>query len=314
MSSPNAADPVLSVVVTLTTGRIDTLRACLESLAGQAGGPALEVLVPFDDAAAAVAEAGPAFPGARFLRVPGVDGTTARLGRSREAHDLLRSAGIAAARGALVALVEDHARLEPGWAAALERELREHPGAGAAGGAVECGSGRAANAAAWWCDFGRYGRPFAAGPAEAVSDTNVAYRREALDRVRDAWTPAYHEPRVHAALRAAGFAIRLTPEAVASQCRPPLRICPTFRERIVWGRSFGAARARTWPAPKRFALALLCVFLPVLLTARRLREAMARGWLLRMLPAVPMMFLLNLGWALGEAAGTWTGRAEPRSR
>jgi hypothetical protein len=193
-----AADPpVLSIVVALIAGDRGALQRCLRALHAQQDPPSCEILVPYDDPCAALRELGDEFPAVRFLYAEGLDSTAARAGGSREHHDTLRTVGLRAARGRYVALTEDHAVAEPGWCRGLVALLEQHPKVAAIGGAVECGSDRWLHRAIYYCDFGRYQGPLPEGPAEFVSDSNVIYRRTALEEIGDAWAADYHETLVH---------------------------------------------------------------------------------------------------------------------
>jgi hypothetical protein len=301
-------EPRLSVVVALISGRREDLERCLDALAAQRGAPAFEILVPYDDAVAEVATLASRFPAVRFLRAEGLDTRAARAGASREHHDTLRTIGLRAARGAIVALTEDHAVASPTWCADLVGLLGQHPRAAAIGGAVECGGEGPLARAAYFCDFGRYQNPLPDGPAAYVSDSNVAYRREALDSVREAWAKDYHETVVHGALVAKGFEIRLTSKSEVAQVRSGLTLAGALRERFVWGRSFAGTRVKGASAARRATLAALSVILPLVLTWRLLRGTLSKGrGTARFLACLPLVFVLQTVWAAGECAGYATG-------
>jgi GT2 family glycosyltransferase len=303
-----AADgPALSVVVGLIAGRVDCLETCLEALSGQNGAVKLEILVPWDDPVAPVTGLAARFPAVRFLHAAGLDSAAARAGASREHHDTLRTIGLRAARGPVVALTEDHARVAGDWARALLDALERHPEAGAVGGAVDCDNDGALYRAVYYCDFGRYRNPLTEGPAWFVSDSNVAYRREALDLVADAWAGDYHETAVHDALVRAGRTLVLTPAAVVWQKRRGLTFGMALKERWVWARSYAGTRVHGRGLAARLPLAAGTPLLPFLLTWRIVRRAMHGGWGGEILPLVPLLLLLHTAWAAGECAGYLTG-------
>jgi len=299
----------MSVVVAPIAGRRDCLENCLRSLVAQDGAPELDIVVPYDETIRHVTELAAAFPRVRFIPAPGLDTAAARRGASREHHDTLRAIGIGQATGAIVVLTEDHARVAPDWCRELAAALERHPTAAAVGGAVECGSAVPLNRAVWCCDFGRYGNPLPEGPAPYVSDSNVAYRRQALERVRTAWERDYRETVVHWALRQAGYAVCLTPRAVAWQERRDLTLWAALRERYVWGRSFAFARVQTVGPLRRAVYAAAAPALPVLLTFRLARTLQQRGRLRGFLSVFPLVLLLHAAWALGEFTGYATGKA-----
>lgn len=303
--------PELSVVVGLISGRAEDLAHCLHALARQEDPPRFEVLVPYDPPCADVTSLAEEHPEVAFLEAAGLDTRAARAGGSREHHDTLRTIGLAAARGRVVALTEDHAVQSPTWCRDMLRLVDEHPELAAIGGAVDCRSDRLLNQAVYWCDFGRYQNPLREGPAEYVSDSNVAYRREALEAIRDAWADDYHETVVHGALVARGHEIWLTPRSQVWQQRGALTWREALRERFVWARSYAGTRVRTVSSAKRVVLAALSFALPALLTWRLVQGVRARdlpaATRRRFLAALPAIFLLQTVWATGELVGYVTG-------
>ena len=261
---------LLSVVIVRVSRKESDLERCLAALKAQQGAPEIEIVVPRDE-----------------------DAADARPGSHRR-FDLLRAAGLRAARGTLVAMTEDHAVASPTWAADLVAALAAHPRAAAVGGAIRCGATDLLARAVWACDFGRYADP-REGPARYVSDSNVVYRVEALESVRDLWESGYRETVVHDALAARGFELRLTRGGVVEQIRSGLRLGPALRERVVWGRAYAAARGGP-----RALLAIGSPLLPFLLTWR----------LRRFVACLPLIFVLESAWAYGEFLGYATGRAE----
>ena len=244
----------------------------------------------------------------RFLEARGLDTRAARAGASREHHDTLRTIGLRAATGRVVALTEDHAVVSPTWCADMLRLIDAHPRLAAIGGAVEHGGASLLSRAVYLCDFGRYQNPLPEGPAEFVSDSNVAYRREALHAVEDAWRDDYHETAVHWALVEAGYELWLTPHSEVRQVRSGLRLGSALRERFVWGRSFAGTRVRDAGGSTRAKFALLSLLLPEVLTWRVIRGASRRGRADgRFWRAVPHVYLLHAFWALGELVGYVTG-------
>jgi GT2 family glycosyltransferase len=126
-----------SVVVTIVDGG-EQLRRCLVALAPQAKSPAVEVLIPCDDTVGDLAALRGEFPGFRFIplgRLPTVRTSGSPAGR-HELIDQRRAAGLAAATGDIVALLEDRGVPRPEWVATLlDLHTRlSHP---AIGGAIE---------------------------------------------------------------------------------------------------------------------------------------------------------------------------------
>lgn len=303
MSAPAS----LSVVVGLISGRTADLERCLVSLHDQTLALPLEIVVPYDDPCADVLSLAPRFPAVKFLRAEGLDTRAARAGASREHHDTLRTIGLRAATGDVVALIEDHAFTARNWCEEMVAAFERHPKAAAIGGAVECKSDSLLVWAVWFCDFGRYQNPLPERVAEYVSDSNVAYRREALTRVADAWRGDYHETSVHWAMTAAGYELITTPRAVVWQARGDLTLASAPRERFVWARSFAGTRARLVGSPKRWIFAILSPLLPLVMTWRFARTAIQRGAHVgKFVACLPLLVFLLCFWALGECVGYLT--------
>ena len=312
--APGTPGPLLSVVLTVVDGG-EALRRCLRALVTQAGAPAMEILVPYDSTSAEVAaivdearrEGAPAVRGVDLGQIQ-TQRPPLSAGGQHELIDRRRSAGLSAARGEFVGLLEDRGVPRPEWAATacrLHRELRHQ----VIGGAIENGREGVLSWAVYLCDFGRYQRPFSAGPRPYVSDVNVVYKRRALEQTREIWRERYHEPLVHWALERGGEALFLSPDLIVDQMRDRLSVIGLIPERIAWGRLFGALRARDAPLVKRIGLVVLSPFVPGVLFLRLARDRSSRrGWPRRLGRVASAALLLMCAWAFGEAVGSLTGR------
>jgi hypothetical protein len=298
---------LLSIIVTVVDGG-ETLRRCLRALDAQQDAPPLEVIVPFDDSRPEVRRMAGEFPAFTFLdlgAIPTVRSAESAAGQ-HELFDRRRAAGLRAATGELIGMLEDRGAPRPDWAAVVTR-LHAHPYA-VIGGAVENGRDRLLNWAVYFCDFGRYRLPLAAGPAEYVTDVNLCYKRRALAATEPLWRDRYHETTVHWALRRAGETLFLNPEMVVDQFRENLQLRGLLSERFAWGRLFAYTRAREASAAKRGLLAALGPALPFVLFLRQLRLQHRKGSLRQFAAASPGVFVLLCSWCAGEIVGYITAR------
>jgi hypothetical protein len=304
-----ATDPALTVVVTVvsdTSEQSDTLHleGCLDALRQQVDRPPMEVLVTCDARLPGIQQLEQRYPEVTFIATDKLQ--TLRSGPNREHHDELRGIGIRRAHAPLIALIEDVGRPDPHWSAAL---VEEHVQPYAAiGGAMENGVDRPLNWALYFSDFGRYQNPVPRGPSSYVSDANVCYKREALERVADAWPDSYNEARVHGALASRSEILALSPDVIVFQHRLNLRLVPVLVERYVWGRSYAAIRVKGMSAVRRAVFAILCPLLPFVLLFRQLgnvfrtkRNRAAFIW------SSPVTIMLNVAWSYGEFVGYVTG-------
>ncbi len=310
-----SAAPFLSVIVTVVDGG-EALRRCLDGLLAQRDAPAMEILVPVDVTAASARQvvdevkAGRASALVRSVelgRIETRDAPSSHAGQ-HELFDRRRAAGLAAARGDLIAILEDRGVPRPDWAAAIVRHHQSVPNL-VVGGAVENGRDATLNWAVFFCDFGRYQLPFVPGPRATVSDVNVAYKRRALEETRDVWRDRFHEPWVHQALEQRGETLLAFPDIVVDQVRDDLRLGPLIRERIAWGRLFGSLRAHRASLPRRLVWVVAAPVVPIVMFARVLRDRAGKPPPIgRFLLATPATFLLLIAWAAGEAAGAFRAR------
>lgn len=301
--------PRLSVVVTIVDG-LAALRLCLTALARQDRAPILEVLVPFDDSIAEVAALAQDFPGMHFIPMGTVP--TARPVRSaagqHELFDRRRAAALARATGDLVAILEDRGVPEPRWAATFVDLHQRHPEL-VIGGAIENGVDRLLNWAVYFCDYGRYQRPFEFGPRAYVSDVNICYKRQALVQTQTLWADRYHETTVHWALQRQGVVLQLSPTPVVHQHRAGLTLARVCAERVHWGRLFAYTRARDIGRVQRAWLMLMSALLPVVLFGRlAVAQWRKRTGVGRFVAASPVICLFLVAWSAGEAVGYATGR------
>lgn len=296
--------PALSVVVTVVDAG-PTLLRCLDALRGQIAAGELEVIVPWDASIAAVGELRARYPEFAFPALGVLVSARDPLDAFARhvLYDRRRAAGLGAARGRLVAMLEDRGWPRPDWAAAMRALHAEHPHA-AIGGAIEYGGSGRLLRAVFGCDFARYQPPFAVHDAVFVSDVNVCYKREALDAVRGVWCERFQEVAVHDALRRRGERLLLADRARVVEAREPLALPDALRERFGWGRTYGRVRGRGNPPWRSVLLALAAPLLPALLLLRQWRGHRRRGGrVVEFAVLLPALLVLLAAWAAGEAWG-----------
>jgi hypothetical protein len=269
-----------------------------------------EIIVPYDAWCDDVATLAAAFPRVTFHPIDEAGAGAVppeSLGR-HQLYESRRAAGLARARGAIVALTEDYAVPAPDWV----RQMRaaHTPGRPVVGGAVENGVDRPLNWALYYCDFGRFGRPFSSGRAQYLSDVNVSYARDLLTETAPVWRSAYQETTMHWALQAGGHQLWLDPSPVVFQHRPALPLGEALRERAALGRAFAATRADATRGGKRLMYAVATPFLPPLLLYRCIRHMIRQQrTAAQILTTLPYLLAFLSAYALGELSGY----AAPRS-
>ena len=305
--------PDLSVIVAIVSdtsaarASVSLLRESLTRLtAGQDDAPAMEIIVPYLNHVDGVAAIEKEFPAVRFLKVDALD-MSGYTGGGREHHDVIRAHGMRAATGRIIALLEDCALPDPGWARAVVKAHDENDYAGV-GGAIENVVDRSLNWSVYFCDFGKYQNPIERGPSPFASDANTSYKTDDLYAIKDVWWDSFREVIVNAAFREKGRDVALEPAMLVNQNRKDLTFGDAVKERFVWGQSYAATRNKTLTLPKRLFYALLTPILPFILFLRLMQTARARqkfsGQFMR---AAPMTLLLLFVWSLGEGVGYLIG-------
>ncbi len=303
--SRETAPPGLTVVV-IVLGGWNYLVRCLSALHQQSGVPTPEIIVPYDERLGETPALHAQFSHVHFLHVEG-----------RRTYAELRAVGVQKARGAIIALTEDHCTPEADWCAQI---VDAHAGRHAAvGGAVEKQvPDTALNWAIYLADYGRYMNPVQEGPGRHLTDCNVSYKRAALDACADVWADEFHEPTVHGALQARGASLWLSPRIVVRQQRS-LRSRDAVWDRYAFGRLFASTRVSATPLRTRLLYAACSFMLPPLLIGRIAVNTVRKGRYVReFVRAVPALMLVTSAWTWGEFVGYLTGKPEitlmPRAR
>jgi len=293
------AGPVVSVVVPSVNG-LPALAGCLEALRRQGDAVPAEVLVVDrcgEEVRAAVRER---FPDVRVFAA-----------EPETAIPALRALGIAHSQAPVVAIIEDHCHVAPGWLAAIDRARRE--GHRVIGGAVSNGSvERVVDWAAFFCEYARFMPPLRGGPVDEVTGNNVVYERAALQGLpglEESW-----EFFLHARLKEQGVPFFCAPDLLVSHCKE-FGFAEFLSQRYHYSRSFAGMRLRGAPAWRRIAYALASPLLPPLLFARIARAVARRpGHGRRFLAAAPALAVFVGAAAWGEFVGAVAGPGDSLAR
>lgn len=292
--------PRLSIVV-ISFNAPDILRQCLRAATREAGADGEVIVVRRGGAPSS--GGGEPHIGVRWIPAP-----------EDAAVPHMRSLGIAASRGEIVALLEDDCVAGAGWAAAI-LEAHAAPCA-AAGGPVEPGPyRRTRDWAVYFCEYARFMAPFS-GEVDVLPGNNIAYKRSALARLGAFVESAhgFHEVFANDQLRASGDRLMASPDAVVFQ----INAWPRSRLTSVpyhHGRGYGGIRASGRPGVVRVTRGAATLVLPALQLARLGREVAARRRLrLRFVRSIPAIAVFLASWAAGEAVGWLLGPGDSVER
>ena len=288
--------PTISVVVASCRER-RLLDACLRSLLPQCHEHGSEIIVARACNEGETSDLRAAYSSVRFAPAP-VDSTI----------PFLRAAGMAAAKGKLVLLTEDHCVVARDWITQLVRAQQQ--GADVVGGAMDNAQReRVVDWAAYFSEYGFFAENGGSQPTgPLLTAANVAYSRRVVDDVIARARQGEWENVVHEHLTARGRTLQFLRTAAVSQNKNYL-FWDFCRDRFVHGRDY-ARRRLVDHTFRRWLYFPGSLVLPVVLTVRVAR-AVGRRHRWPFLRALPVTFAFLTAWAAGEAVGYWYGPAQP---
>jgi len=310
---PSANTIALSVIVTIVGGKAP-LQRCLSRLFQQLNNRPIEVIVPYDSTSKDVVPLRKEFPQVRFLDV-GIIKTNAlseTQAALHEIYDRRTAQGLDAARGKILAILQDYGAPDPDWCNQI-LEAHQLP-YGVIGGAVEHEGKGALNWAVYFLDFGRYQLPLREGAVNYITDVNVSYKRAVLEPIKELWAERYHEVKVNWELARRGVVFWQRPQIIVRQDRGKLSLADLVVERFCWGRLFGALRVQEISFMSRLMYIIFGPGIPIILVGRMVCKVFSgRHNRLQFLLSFPQTVLLTLVWSLGEMMAYLTGREHSSS-
>ena len=290
----SSGEPLVSVVIASVNG-LPAIGECLEALTHQDGGVEAEIVV--------VDRCGEETRSALRARFPSAQVVAADAGASIPA---LRALGMARARGRMVAILEDHCNVGPGWLQAVARQ--QQAGALAVGGAVENGSVlRSVDWAAFFCEYARFMPPVPRGVVPGITGNNSVYDRGLLERLGPAARAEVWESFLHQRIRALGVPFHSDPDLIVIH-KKSFGYVEFLTQRYHYSRSFAGARLQGAPWWKRLGYACATPLLPPVLMGR-IAGAVAgkRRHVGRFVGSSPVLATFLVSWAWGEAVGALLG-------
>ncbi|MEP6767880.1 MAG: glycosyltransferase [Acidobacteriota bacterium] len=289
-----AGTPEISIVIPAVNS-FSLLRRTLTALTGQPRPGALEIVavdrLPPADSDALRRQ----FPNVRIVSGAGL--TIPRM----------RAAGIRAARGAIVAILEDHMEVAPTWQDAM---LRGHAGGAAAvWGSVTNGCFSSVDWAAFFTEYSEHMTPVAEESAPGPPGNNVSYKRAAIDACGEDFFGDRWESFVPPAFARRGFFARCVEGAEAVHAKP-FSVSHFVSQRWHISRSYSGMRANDLSWPRRMLSAAAAPLLVPLRAWRIVRSVARRPGTLprRALPrSLPWIVVFLTVRAAGDAAGYLLG-------
>ncbi|MEE9215947.1 MAG: glycosyltransferase [Anaerolineales bacterium] len=284
----------LSVVVAAEDAG-SSLRKCLASLTAQLTTLTAEIIVADGTAGEAARRLEQDFPSVRFLPLP----TKIDVPR-------LWSAGIAVARGRIVAITIGHCVPAPNWAQqVLHAHAADWP---AIGGAIDLDPNAGlVDRAIYFCRYSRYMPPFAPEYLDDLPGDNCSYKRAALEGLQEHMTDGFLETFVHQAMRKRGDRLLCDPSILVYYNGSPSWVAFAKR-RLVHGCYFAARRAREMDRFHRVLRVGASFAVPLVLFQRiASRVWKRRRHRVRFLVCLPLLVPFLVAWATGEFLGYLAG-------
>jgi hypothetical protein len=279
--------PGLSVVIASVNG-MPYLGRCLDALGERC--PGAEVVVADWTDEATRAEVGERWPDVKLLSFD-----------EPKTIPELRAAGIFSATAPVVALIEDHCLVAPGWGDQLT--AAHAAGHAVAGGPIRNhATERIRDWAAFFCEYSAVMEPMPRGPASGLPGMNVSYGRDALAAIDDLLREGRWETWLHPRLQQRGFELWCEPEAVVEHDKD-FGLGEFLSQRYHYSRSYAGMR-NSELGVRRLIYALGTPVLVPLLYVRMARNVFSRARARRQfLVATPLVLLYVVVWAFGEAIG-----------
>ena len=293
--------PLLSVVVPSVNGLAD-LSDCLEALSDEATRIPLEILVADRCGEPIRQTVAQMFPQARLLAAP--PGTTIPD---------LRAMAFDAAKADVVAVIEDHVIVPPGWATLMVDAHRR--GEEVVGGSLyNAATERTVDWAAFLCEYSHMLAPRPAGRVDWLTGNNTAYRRMLLQEHRAAVTSGKWEDHLHGTLQEHGAVLHYHPEIRVAH-KKHYSVGEYLSQRFLYARAHAGARVGGRPLAIRLGMGVAAAALPGLLFYRVVSRVVGVGrHQAELLRSLPLLTLFVCSWALGEMVGFVAGPGDALSK
>ena len=221
----------------------------------------------------------------------------------------MRTLAFEASSAQIIAVTEDHCVPTPGWAKTITTAFDNGgPALVAVGGSVVNGvTDTGLDWATYLCEYSYFSPPVTEGNCGILPGMNVAYRREALERLpRDRLTSGFWETTVHPLLLQHGGQFHSLNDLVMLH-KKRFSWGLFARQRFIYSRYFAGLRFGDAPLPKRVFASVASLALPPLLLMRAIKAARSKGLGGEMWRAAPYLLGFYCIWAVGESVGALRG-------
>jgi hypothetical protein len=285
----------ISIVIASGAGGPFLFR-CLASVRAQAASRGAEIIVvdrTGEETRRRIAEE---CPEARVIAAPATP---------RPTVPQMRRIGAEAARGSLVAVIEEHCTATASWLETIDQAFR--PGDAAIGGPIlDDGYDRLRDWVVYFAEYHAFMPPWRDGPRAQLNGANIAYDRARLLTHRAALDTGYWEVVLHPRLAQEGRFRAV--DAMRARHTGPFDFGYYLRQRYLLSRVWGGTHRDIASAPVRVAHIVLAPVLPFAMLARiAVCVSRAGRHAGHLVAALPMLFMVMCALTLGETIGYLMG-------
>jgi glycosyltransferase involved in cell wall biosynthesis len=221
----------------------------------------------------------------------------------------MRNLAFEHSRGEIVAILEDHEVVPPGWCRGMVAAHQAYPQVAAVAGPIENGcTASLIDWAAFFCEYCAFMPPVSPGLTRIIPGNNVTYKRWALEiNQPEDRSGAFWETSLHPGLLLRGCQFRMEPDLVVSH-QKHFGFFEYLRQRYHYSRYYAGFLTRQRSRLFRLIRSAACIILPVILMQRILSCVFSkRRFLKELLLSSPLMLVCTTVWAIGEMAGYLLG-------
>lgn len=220
--------------------------------------------------------------------------------------------GLDDSQGDIVAILEDHEVVQPGWCEAVLEAHKTYPEVVAIAGPIDNGcTERIIDWATFFCEYCRFMPPIQAGVTDSIPGNNVAYKRWALEEnPPEDLAKGFWENVLHPHLLRRGSQFRVEPGLKVLHQKHS-GFFEYLGQRYYYSRSYAGARTHDRSLLFRIAYSVACTILPIILLKRILSCGFSKHRFRRELVlSTPLLVCFTVVWAFGEMVGSLFGAGQ----
>ncbi len=219
---------------------------------------------------------------------------------------VLWAAGIARSSGEIVAITDSSCVVAENWISEIfAAHQSDSP---IIGGAVEMSEGKKlVDWAAYFCEYGQFMKPLAAGAVEVLPGNNISFKRDVLEKHSQFVENEFWKTYLCQQLQAEGIQLISAPSMLVYYTKS-FKFLPFLVRRFHHGRCFAGMRIKSETVFKRALYAVGTIFLPFVFFIRIITPVLQkRRFWRKFILALPISILGILLWSIGETCGYLAG-------